>query len=423
MDENVSHISILGKILWYMNERARSALAIGAAWMAACFLVGSTATGGEMGNVPLIDAEFPGGNIVVERIDGDDVYLHQDPRDTAGFWFYWYFRVRNASGRTLTFRFTKGDVVGVRGPAVSRDSGKTWTWFEDDSVTPRSFTYTFADDDEVRFCLAMPYLQADLERFLSRHAGSAHLQVERHCISRKGREVKRLHLGCVESDPVHRVLLTCRHHSCEMMASWVLEGAIDHILSETDDGRWLRKNVEFLAIPIVDVDGVEDGDQGKNRTPHDHNRDYLGQPIYPEVAALKECVPQWSGGKLRLAIDLHCPYIRGGDNQEIFFVGGPDEQLAENLDAFSRLLEQTQRGQLVFDRRHNIPWGQSWNNLREARSFGRWAATLPGVEIATTLEIPYADAGDKPVTVDSARSLGTDLARTIARWLQDDMPR
>ena len=42
-----------------------------------------------------IDGDIPGGNIVVDAIDGDPaVLLHQDLRDTAGDWFYWHFRVR-----------------------------------------------------------------------------------------------------------------------------------------------------------------------------------------------------------------------------------------------------------------------------------------------------------------------------------------
>ena len=53
-----------------------------------------------------IDANFPGGNIVVERMEGDTVFLHQDLRETAGDWFYWCFRVRGAAGRTLQFQFT-----------------------------------------------------------------------------------------------------------------------------------------------------------------------------------------------------------------------------------------------------------------------------------------------------------------------------
>jgi len=78
-----------------------------------------------------IDADCPSGNIVVEKIDGDDVYVHQDLRDTKGWWFYWCFRVRGAVGRTLTFHFTNKDVFGARGPAVSLDGGKTWAWLAD----------------------------------------------------------------------------------------------------------------------------------------------------------------------------------------------------------------------------------------------------------------------------------------------------
>src|SRR5262247_3923851 len=75
-----------------------------------------------------VDADIPGGNIVVDKIEGDTVSVHQDLRDTQGHWFYWQFRVRGAQGRTLTFQFTKGDVVGVLGPAMSVDGGESWTW-------------------------------------------------------------------------------------------------------------------------------------------------------------------------------------------------------------------------------------------------------------------------------------------------------
>jgi hypothetical protein len=39
------------------------------------------------------------------------------------------------------------------------------------------------------------------------------------------------------------------------------------------------------------------------------------------------------------------------------------------------------------------------------------------VRLATTLEIPYASAGGRPVTIESARLLGHDLARAIRRFL------
>jgi len=375
-------------------------------------------------NPPAIDCGFPGGNIVLERVDGDDVYLHQDQRDTPGFWFYWYFRVRGAAGRTLTFHFTKGNVLGVRGPAVSTDGGTTWSWLGAENMQGASFTYAFPDrPGEVRFCLAMPYQASNLEEFLDRHAGNPHLEVEPHATTKKGRPTERLRLGRLDGEPEHRVLVTCRHHSCEMMASWALEGIMEAVLADTPEGRWFREHVELVAVPFMDKDGVEDGDQGKNRKPFDHNRDYLAESIYPAVAELKRFVPEWSAGRLRIALDMHCPWIRGGgdgpsSNERVFLVGNPSQECWSRTLRFARILEQVQTGPLVYQMKHNIPWGRAWNTLKEPRSCSRWTAGLPGVLVGTTIEVPYANAGGKAVTVETARALGHDLARAMRRYLE-----
>ncbi len=373
--------------------------------------------------VPQIDADMPGGNIVVQRIEGQDVHLHQDPRDTPGFWFYWYFRVRGAAPRKLTFHFTQGNVIGARGPAVSTDGGKNWSWLGMECVEGATFTYSFGQQaDDVHFCLAVPYLQSHLRQFLDRHTADPHLRAETHSTTRKGRKTVRLRAGKLDAPPQHRVLITCRHHACEMMANWALEGILESVLADSTDGRWFRNNVEVLAVPFMDTDGVEDGDQGKNRRPHDHNRDYLGQSIYPAVAALKEFVPKWSDGRLKIALDLHCPWIRGGgdnpnSNEQIFFVGNPSEEIWRRQQEFSRTLQKAQTATLAHHPRHNIPWGQSWNTGQEPKSCSRWTASLPGVLVGVTLEIPYANAGGKPVTPETARLFGHDLARAIRDYL------
>ena len=46
------------------------------------------------------------------------------------------------------------------------------------------------------------------------------------------------------------------------------------------------------------------------------------------------------------------------------------------------------------------------------------AADLPGVWIAATLEIPYANVRGRPVTPDSARAFGRDLARAVQAYLE-----
>jgi len=381
---------------------------------------GMTASG------PTIDCDFPGGNIIFERIDGDDVYLHQDPRDTEGFWFYWYFRVRGAAGRKLRFHFTKGNVLTTQGPAVSVDGGKNWVWLGKEAVDGTSFVYEFPktveSTDGIRFCLAAPYQEANFKSFYGRHADSERIKIESHCMTRKGRIVERVRAGLLDGEPKHRVLLTARHHCCEMMASWALEGILEAVISDTPVGRWFQANTEVLAIPFMDKDGVEDGDQGKNRRPHDHNRDYLGKSIYPSVAALREFAPRWSAGRLRLALDMHCPYIRGGgdgpsSNERIFLVGSSNPVIALEQLKFGRILQASATGPLPYHTKHNIPWGQKWNTLKVAKSCSRWAAGLPGMKMATTVEIPYASVGERQVTAPSARLFGYDIARAIMQYL------
>jgi hypothetical protein len=386
--------------------------------------VSSVSAAEGMTPAPWIDGDFPGGNVVVEQVEGNDVYLHQDQRDTPSFWFYWHFRVRRAAGRTLVFHFTQGNALGVRGPAISADGGRTWQWLGAESMRGASFTYAFPKDAQtVHFCLAVPYQEANLAAFLERFAQSAHLTEEAHAKTRKGRTTRRLRMGKLDGEPEYRMLLTCRHHACEMMASWALEGLMETVLSDTEDGQWFRDHVELLAVPFMDKDGVEEGDQGKNRVPHDHNRDYLGQSIYPAVGALRRYVPPWSAGRLRIALDLHCPWIRGGgdeksSNQRIFFVGNPSLEKWENQQAFCRVLEEVQTGPLVYNVKHNLPWGEKWNTLKEPRSCSRWAAQLPGVLFASTVEVPYADVAGTPVTTGSARRFGSDLARALRAYME-----
>ncbi len=367
-----------------------------------------------------IDADFPGGNIVVERVEGQVVYLHQDLRDTRGNWFWWHFRVRGAAGRTLTFRFTKGKVIGVRGPAVSLDEGRSWAWLGK-CPDAGSFTYRFpADAHSVRFAFAMPYLQANLEEFLKRFAGNRAFRLERLCGTRKGRTAERIRLGRLDGRARHRVAITCRHHACESLASYALEGIIEAVLAEGPTSRWLRENVEFLIVPFVDKDGVEDGDQGKNRKPHDHNRDYGEEPIYPTVRAIKELLPRWGAGRLRVALDLHCPYIRGAHNEVIYLVGSAEPRIWAEQQRFGKILETVQTGPLRYRAADNLPFGKAWNterNFAGGVSFSRWASGLPGIVLATTIEIPYANASGREVNPATARAFGRDLATALRHYL------
>jgi len=370
-----------------------------------------------------IDSVFPGGNVIVNRIEGDTVFLRPDLRDTSTWWFYWYFRVRGAVGRTLTFQFEGQSPIGTQGPAVSTDGGDTWSWLDQKAVEKASFKYTFDErNKDVRFCFSIPYLEANLHEFLRGYTNNRYLAVQPLCRTRKGRTVERLHVGKLRGDPKYRILLTARHHACEMIASYCLEGLLDAALAETDLGRWFRDNVEIMAVPFVDKDGVEDGDQGKNRTPHDHNRDYAGESIYPSIRAIRRFVPQWSGGQLDVVLDLHCPYIRGDYNEVIYLVGSSNPAVWEQQQKFATVLETVKNGPLPYSAKNSLPFGTAWNtgkNYGDHKSCSRWGAEQPGVRLVSTIEIPYANMGTSVVTAENARAFGRDLAVALRHYLED----
>lgn len=368
-----------------------------------------------------IDADFPGGNIIVDRLDGDRVFLRQDLRDTPRWWFYWCFRVRGAGGRSLTFEFTDGNPIGRVGPACSKDGGRTWSWLGAEAVVGASFTFNFPEKaDDVRFAFTIPYQASDLQAFLEPLRGDPCLNVGSLCRTQKGRDVEVLHAGRIDGKAEHRVLVTARHHACESMASFVLEGLVLAVVKD-EEQQWLREHVEFMVVPFVDKDGVEQGDQGKLRAPHDPNRDYDGTSIYPSVAALRDRVPAWADGRLKIALDLHCPYIRGRRDETIFFVGQSDERIWQNTERLAGLLESLPVVGLPYHTKDNLPFGQEWNTrarLGEGRSMAGWAAQIPGIDLACTIEVPYAVASASTVTPDSAREFGRNLCRAIRLFLK-----
>jgi hypothetical protein len=370
-----------------------------------------------------VDCIFAGGNIMVESRDGDTIYLHQDLRDTEGDWFYWYFRVSGAAGKTLCFEFTGSDVAGPRGPATSID-GRDWRWFGHDyQPGSNSFTFTFpVDCSEVRFAMAIPYVHADLVKFLVGYDRESRVNVEDYYQSASGRDFEVIRIDNPDAGRRrYRVLLTARNHACESIASYVLEGIVNAALGISAVGDWFNENVEILAFPIVDLDGVERGDQGKNRSPHDHNRDYgRGDPIYPEIRSLKRLVENWATDGVSLGIDLHCPYIRGKEHERIFFVGGSNASVFNELTNFSKILEKVQGSGLGYSAGDILPYGESWNTADSGvlESCSAWMTTLPGIKFAATLETAYANANGNEVTVTSARNFGADIARAIHEYLE-----
>lgn len=365
-----------------------------------------------------IGHDVPGGNLILDAVtvEGDvvRVVVRPDLRDTVGHWFWWAFEVRGMGGRRLQVRFAVPFCLTARGPVVSGDGGRSWRYVEP-HADGNGFEMVLPDDGAHRFAMAIPYTQLDWDAFMGTLRGRAGVEAGVLCTSAGGRAVELLQLGA--ADAGMKVTVTCRHHACESMASFVLEGFVEGWLDDPRCG-WLREHAGALIVPFVDKDGVEQGDQGKNRGGHDHNQDYV-EGRYAEVAAIRERFPAWAGEAWRVALDLHCPWIRDVYNEHIYIVNSADPALAARNEAFARVLEAEDDSGLGYAAAGTLAHGVAWNTRpadAPRTSHSRWAAGHAGVRVCCGLEVPYAVTPGGEVTVGKARAFGRALARAVGGW-------
>jgi hypothetical protein len=357
-----------------------------------------------------ITANFPGGNIKVDSIVGTTVYLRPDIRDTTREWFYWYFAARSSRTTVVKFVFNRPNCVSRIGPAVSTDKGKNWEWLQKAPQNQNEFEYKVSAGKETRFSVAMPYLETNLKTFLKTYKKNKSLKSEVLCTTKKGRPIEKLVLseGVVTQKPT--ILFTARHHACEMMANYVMEGMISTLLTKDSAMQRLLRDAQFVFVPFMDKDGVEDGDQGKDRYPHDHNRDYGNTSIHESPRALREQFPT----NLLAAIDLHCPMLRGRDNETVYFITPNKNPLKDqHYRYFKELIEQG-KGTLIPSLEDlHMASGEYPNGT----PFLGWATKIPGIQFASTLEVPYAVHKGTAVTPENLRLLGKDMMFALSRLL------
>ena len=103
-----------------------------------------------------IDKDFPGGNIQINRIEGNTIYLEQEIRDTTEWWFYFSFRATAKVKGEYTFIFENGDVISRFGPAISLD-GYNYFFNKETFINNHCFKYSFEENSTVYFAFSYPY--------------------------------------------------------------------------------------------------------------------------------------------------------------------------------------------------------------------------------------------------------------------------
>ena len=346
----------------------------------------------------LIHQNFIGGNITVKETDGNTVVLENELRDTTEDWFYWAFCVEGAENKTITFKFQQKR-LGYFGPAVSYDL-ENWRWLN--SVDGDSFTYKFNENEnKVYFAHSMLYHPKRFFDFADKH----NLKIEELCKGYKGSSVPCVKFGKGSTS----IILTARNHACESTGNYVLEGVLEELIANP------IPDAKVFCVPFVDFEGVIRGDQGKNRVPHDHNRDYSydEESIYPESNAIKEYA-KVSG--CNYGFDFHSPWHKGDVNDTVFIVQNCIEKL-DKLNKFGEIFEESiTENSFKYEHKNDYPPNTGWNE--GGAQFSNYMSNRAENEVAFTLETAYFGTSDNTVSPDKLLQLGHCFAKALGKYIE-----
>jgi murein tripeptide amidase MpaA len=88
------------------------------------------------------------------------------------------------------------------------------------------------------------------------------------------------------------IFFSARVHPGESNSSWIMKGLIDYLVSQTPEAKALRENFVFKIIPILNPDGVINGNYRCCLSGQDLNRRWKApnRVIHPVNFAVKKLI-------------------------------------------------------------------------------------------------------------------------------------
>lgn len=340
-------------------------------------------------------------------------------------WFH--VEVSGLGGAPVTFCWENPDItlgdsaqLGVLRPVLRADDGPagrvTQTQVEvlDDGRKRILFAHP-GGTDSVAAALCYPYGPESLETTLAELGGAW----ERSPIgvTGQGRELTRLRLARADARPEAGLYLMARQHAGETPGSWVLDGVLRFLASNQPAAQGFRAGVDIWVVPFVDLDGVVNGDYGKDAFPWDFNRAWEQLPQRPEVQAIQRDLMRFAQlADRRLVIDLHAP----GHSTPDLYVQLPREQrpILQQQAAlrFAELMASHWPELEAASLSRPTRYPSRWNALS---TLGSWVWDHLERTPEVTIETSYQSLAGRPLDPDGYREIGRRLVLTASAWLDD----
>lgn len=204
-----------------------------------------------------------------------------------------------------------------------------------------------------------------------------------------------------------------RQHAGEATGSWVIDGMLRRLASE--EGRALREKFTWWFVPIIDMDGVEEGFYGKDQIHNDLNRAWgPGASRRVEVTAVRHDLEQFMRcSDAKFMFDMHAP--GHAERESYFFIKAEfsethREELRRIWSLFNGHLKENGFQEVRF---HETQAGSS-TSVQSGMTAALYAHQI-GLN-GCTFEISYQGEHDRTrsYTMDDYRALGAHLVETLA---------
>jgi len=260
----------------------------------------------------IFESRFESGNLRRATQTGPFEYelLVRSDVNTTGHMQWWYFSVSNLTmGTTI-----KLNIINMYKPNSLFGSGmqplmysnkraaaqkigwvrvgKNVKYFEtqtsgNEGLFTLSFEFDVPEaDDVLYFAQCFPftwsYQQSLLAEVIEKHASKGIIRRELLCESLNGNRCDVLTITDFKLEQKSRfeqksrpcIFLTARVHPGESNSSWIMKGIIEHLLGDTDVAKALRERFYFVLIPMLNPDGVINGNYRCNLAGFDLNRNW-----------------------------------------------------------------------------------------------------------------------------------------------------
>jgi len=381
-----------------------------------------------------VHADVPFGNVcdveIVETRGGTEVRFAADPHGGPEcLWFCFRIERRGkkppAGGKLRLVLKHSWSMLGVTIPfavrPVVRRAGGDWERLGEPAVEElgdgrRLLSWTTKTPKthlDVAFCY--PYGPDEVDGLVADCGGV--WRVDTIGVSQKARALTRLSNAYGEQGSERPgIYVIARQHSSETTGSWVLDGFLRHIATLGDDAPMV------WAAPLSNIDGVIQGDYGKDNFPYDLNRAWGPAPMRHETLVFQRDVGRWRKRCLpALGIDFHSP---GGAERKGVYCFVPDPKLLPEMhrvtvgwaQAVSDALGETYASDERFAR--VADYASRW----DTPSFGRYFCETLGLP-ALCVETSYGMAHELVLTRDHYRDIGKRIAQGVLRHLKDAQGR